>query len=144
MSRNQKNESVTAFRRSKPDQFFVDEYLTPQRQIISHVLCRAKQEFPNIVSGSFSFDGKAYIWLKPPNLDAPGCKRPPACYNQSSSSNVLRNSATEHQMCHFLTFSKSGHNEVFLKFSITADKMFLTYVYFRRNCLRTVIQSGHR
>ena len=59
--RDIKNDLVTASRRSKPDQFFVNECLTPQRQTISYVLRRAKQEFPNIVSGSSSFDGKVYV-----------------------------------------------------------------------------------
>ena len=72
--RDIKNDLVTDSRRSKPDQFFVNECLTPQRQTISYVLRRAKQESPNIVSGSSSFDGKVYIWVKHPNPDAPGAK----------------------------------------------------------------------
>ena len=72
--RDIKNDLFTASRRSKPDQFFINECLTPQRQTISYVLRRAKREFPTIVSGSATFDGKVYAWVKPPNPNAPGAK----------------------------------------------------------------------
>ena len=55
----------------KPSKFFVNEFLTPARQTISYVLRKAKKEFPHVISGSTSFDGKVFVWVKPPNPDAP-------------------------------------------------------------------------
>ena len=34
------------------------------------MLRKAKKEFLNIVSGSTTFDGKHFVWDKPPNPDA--------------------------------------------------------------------------
>ena len=72
--RDIKTDLLAASRRSKPRDLFVNESLTPQRQTISYVLRKAKQQFPLIISGSTSFDGKPHVWVKPPNPQAQGAK----------------------------------------------------------------------
>ena len=62
---------LTAARRVKPQNLFLNESLTPQRQNISYGLRKAKRENPNIISGTSTFDGRVYVWVKPPNSDAP-------------------------------------------------------------------------
>ena len=72
--RNLKTDILNACRKTKPSNFFVNEFLTPQRQTIAYVLRRCKREFPNIVSGSSTFEGKVFVWVKPPNPSARGAK----------------------------------------------------------------------
>ena len=72
--RNTKMDILNTCRKRKPEKFFINEFLTPQRQTISFVLRKARKEFPNIVSGSTSFEGKIFVWVKPPNPDAPGAR----------------------------------------------------------------------
>ena len=40
------------------------------QQTISYVLRKAKHDFPNLVSGSTTFGGKNYVWIKTPNPEA--------------------------------------------------------------------------
>ena len=72
--RNSKLDVVTASRRMKADNFFINESLTPVRQTIAFVLRKAKRQFPMIISGSTTLDGKNYVWLKPPNPSNPDAK----------------------------------------------------------------------
>ena len=52
---------LNAARQVKPENFFVNECLTPTQKAIGYVLRKAKKEFPNIVSGSTTFDGKHFV-----------------------------------------------------------------------------------
>ena len=61
-------------RKKKPEDLFINECLTPMQQTISYVLRKAKRDFPNIVSGSTTFDGKNFVWIKAPNPAARGAK----------------------------------------------------------------------
>ena len=72
--RDSKNDLVAASRRVKANQFFINESLTPLRQTIAFVLRKAKREFPEKISGSTTLDGKNYVWIQPPNPNAPGAK----------------------------------------------------------------------
>ena len=72
--RDRKIEILTAARQSKVQQFFVNEHLTATQKAIGFVLRKAKREFPDVVSGSTTFDGKHCVWVKPPNPDAPGAR----------------------------------------------------------------------
>ena len=72
--RNTKLDLVTASRKKKSPNFFINESLTPQGQTIAYILRKAKREFPNIVSGSTSLDGRNFVWVMPPNPTAQGAK----------------------------------------------------------------------
>ena len=61
-------------RRSKPQGIFINESLTKTRQNITRALRKAKQEFPDIVSGYSTTDGTIFAWVKSPNPNAPGGK----------------------------------------------------------------------
>ena len=69
--RNTKLDLLNACRKMKPENFYVNEFLTPPRQTIAYILRKAKREFPTLISGSTSFDGSVYVYVKPPNPDAP-------------------------------------------------------------------------
>ena len=71
---NTKVDIINACRKIKPVNFYANEFLTPQRQTIANVLRKCKKEFPDIISGSTTFDGKNFVWVKPPNPDARGAK----------------------------------------------------------------------
>ena len=65
--RNTKNDVVVAARKGKSPNFFINESLTPLRQSIAFVLRKARREFPTIISGASTIDGKNYVWLHPPS-----------------------------------------------------------------------------
>ena len=72
--RETKIDVLKAVRAKKPNGFFVNECLTPAQQTISYVLRMAKREFPQIISGSTTNDGRNFVWVKPPNPHAAGAK----------------------------------------------------------------------
>ena len=72
--RDSKVNLIAASRRVKANQFFINESLTPLRQTIAFILRKAKREFPEKISGSSTLDGKNYVWIPPPNPNAPGAK----------------------------------------------------------------------
>lgn len=72
--RNMKSDVMNAARRLKVQNLFMNECLTPTQRKIGFVLRKAKREFPAIVSGSTTFEGKHHVWTKPPNPNAPGAR----------------------------------------------------------------------
>ena len=72
--RDVKTDILSSARRVKAADFYVNESLTPQRQNISFALRRMKTQCPNIISGTSTFDGSVFVWVKPPNPDAPGAR----------------------------------------------------------------------
>ena len=72
--RNCKVDILKACRTVKPPNFFANEHLTPQRQTIAYVLRKCKRQFPHIISGTTTIEGKNYVWLKPPNPAARGAR----------------------------------------------------------------------
>ena len=72
--RDTKSEVLRAARRVKPSDIYLNESLTPQRQIILSGLRKAKRDLPNIVSGATSIEGSVYAWVKPPNPNAQGAR----------------------------------------------------------------------
>ena len=72
--RNTKMELLAAARTIKSPNLYVNESLTPLRQTIAFVLRKAGREFPDIISGSTTLDGRNYVWVKPANPTAPGAK----------------------------------------------------------------------
>ena len=72
--RSIRKDILEAGRRMKADEFYVNEALTPTRRKIALILRHAKRDFPEIVSGSSTFDGKNYVWVHPPNRNARGAK----------------------------------------------------------------------
>ena len=63
--RNTKVDLLTAARCVKPENIFINESLTAQRQTILFALRKAKREFPNVISGTSTTDGRVYVWIKP-------------------------------------------------------------------------------
>ena len=74
--RNVKTDVLMAARKLRSPQIFVNESLTPPRQTIFYVLRKAKKEFPGLISGCSTRDGRVYAWLKPPREDARPIRRP--------------------------------------------------------------------
>ena len=72
--RSSKLDLLASARRVRPANLFLNESLTPQRQNIAYALRKAKREFPTIISGTSSIDGKVFVWLKPPNPEARGAR----------------------------------------------------------------------
>ena len=72
--RSTKVDVLASARKKKPSNFFVNECLTPTQRAIGYVLRKAKKEFPSIISGSTTFDGKHCVWIRPPNPDARGAR----------------------------------------------------------------------
>ena len=71
--RDVKNSILAAARRVKPQDFYVNESLTPQRQDIYFGIRKAKREFPDVISGCTTIDGSVYDWLKS-GSSAPGAR----------------------------------------------------------------------
>ena len=55
---------------AKVDGIYINEALTPLRRSIAYVLRKAKRKFPNIISGSTTFEGKNVAWIKAPDPNA--------------------------------------------------------------------------
>ena len=72
--REMKKEILAACRKVKPKNLYINESLTPTRQSCAFALRKAKKDFPEIISGTSSIDGKVYAWLKPPNGSKSGAK----------------------------------------------------------------------
>ena len=62
--RDVKTNILASVRRVKPQDFFINESLTPQRQEIFFGIRKAKREFPNVINGCSTFDGSVYLWVK--------------------------------------------------------------------------------
>ena len=62
--RETKRNVLLAARRTKPNDIFINESLTPQRHEIYQCLRRAKREFPEKVNGCSTIDGSIYVWVK--------------------------------------------------------------------------------
>ena len=67
---------LTAARRVKSSNLYINESLTPTREAISYALRKAKRAMPDKISGSNSFDGRVYVWVKPPDAAARSVRTP--------------------------------------------------------------------
>ena len=65
--RDTKSDVLAASRRVKSPNLYANESLTPTRQSISYALRKAKREFPEIINGTSTSDGKVYAFLKSSN-----------------------------------------------------------------------------
>ena len=65
--RNTKKDLLAAARRVKPNNLYINESLTAQRQTICFALRKAKKDYPNKISGVSTVDGRVFVWVKPPN-----------------------------------------------------------------------------
>ena len=72
--RSSKLDILSSVKSVRPPNLFISESLTPQRQTIAYVLRKAKRDFPDIVAGSCTIEGRNFVWVKPPNPHAPGAK----------------------------------------------------------------------
>ena len=100
--RNTKLDVLNSCRKSKPNNLFVNEFLTPSRQTIAYVLRKAKKEFPHLISGSTSFDGKVFAWIKPPNPHAAGAKDLRVEINTHSKLENFCSRTLERPLTHFI------------------------------------------
>ena len=64
--RDQKSDILNACRQLKPD-IYINESLTPIRGTIMYVLRKARRQFPRIITGCYSRDGRVFVWLRSPN-----------------------------------------------------------------------------
>ena len=69
-----KADIILAARKKKVNGFYVNEFLTPVQKTIGFVLRKAKREFPGVISGTTSLNGKNYVWLKKPRPETRGAK----------------------------------------------------------------------
>lgn len=61
-------------KQTKPLDIFVSESLTPTKQQIVRTIRNVKAKHPETISGYSTSDGTIYMWIKPPNPNAPGAK----------------------------------------------------------------------
>ena len=80
--RSSKIDILSSARRKKVPNLFVNECLTPSAQTISYVLRKAKRECPDKISGSTTFDGKNFVWVKTPNPTAKDFRHSIATYER--------------------------------------------------------------
>lgn len=67
-----KKDILAARKAVKPDNIYINEHLTPIRNTIMYLLRKAKHQFRDKISGCSSLGGRVFVWVRPPNPDAPG------------------------------------------------------------------------
>ena len=67
--RDLKHELLSTTKSRRPANFYINESLTPKRDTILYALRRAKKNFPSVISGCNSVEGKVFVYVKPPNAD---------------------------------------------------------------------------
>ena len=72
--RSTKVDVLSTARKMKARNLYVNESLTPVSQTISFVLRKMRKKFPEKISGSTTFDGKNFVWVKPSNPEARGAR----------------------------------------------------------------------
>ena len=55
---------------SRPSNLFINEWLTPAKSRLLTVLRHAKKRMPDKVTGCGSHNGRVFVWIKSPNLNA--------------------------------------------------------------------------
>ena len=101
--RDVKLDLLSAARRVKPQELFLNESLTPQRQNIAYALRKAKREFPNVVSGVSTLDGRVFAWIKAPNPDAPGARDSKMPINTYGKLQIFCDRSLNKPMSYFIT-----------------------------------------
>ena len=66
--RDSKREIITTQRRVKPQGIFINENLTPMRNIIMYCLRKMRRSPNSRVTGCTSYEGKVYAWVKSVNV----------------------------------------------------------------------------
>ena len=69
-----KNDLIKACKGVKPKNLFINENLTPTRTSTLYGLRQARKKHPNIVAGCGSYNGRVYVWVKPPKPNTPDSK----------------------------------------------------------------------
>ena len=100
---NTKIDLLAAARRVKPTNLFLNESLTPQRHNISYALRKARREFPDLISGTSTIDGKVFVWVKPPNPLAAGSRDTRISVNSYSKLENFCQTTLQVPMSHFIT-----------------------------------------
>lgn len=72
--RNTKIDVLSAARKMKAPNFYVNEHLTPVSKTIAYVLRKARRKFPNRIAGTTTIDGKNCVWVKSLNLADPNAR----------------------------------------------------------------------
>ena len=70
----EKVDILAACKTVKPSGLFVNESVIPKRSNILYCLRQAKKKFPNKVAACRTMDMKVFVWVKPPNPNAPGAR----------------------------------------------------------------------
>ena len=72
--RNTKSDVLSSARKMRIENLYINECLTSTQRMIGFVLRKAKRDHPDIISGSTTFEGKYFVWTKPPNTNSPGAR----------------------------------------------------------------------
>ena len=67
--RSTKTDVLLSARKKKPNNFYVNESLTPANQTIAFVLRKMRKDHPQLITGVSTFDGKNFAWIKSSNTD---------------------------------------------------------------------------
>ena len=97
-----KSDLILSARAKKSKELFLNEFLTPQRQTISYVLRRARREFPHLISGSTTIDGRNFVWIKNPS-NAPGARDGRRCINNQSQLCDFCENVLNKPLTHFIS-----------------------------------------
>ena len=65
-----KSSILNAARTVKNPAIYINESLTPQRQTIAFALRKARKEFPHIIKGTSTSNGKVFAYVRSPNQPA--------------------------------------------------------------------------
>ena len=72
--RELKHDLITACKKYKPPNIFINESLTPTRNSIFFTLRQAKKKYPNKIAACSTHDGKVCAWIEPPNTEDPSAR----------------------------------------------------------------------
>ena len=71
LTHDRKNDMLQACRKVKPPNLYINDDLIPIRSKIQYALRQIKKSRTDRIAYCGSWEGRVYIWLKPPNSSAP-------------------------------------------------------------------------
>ena len=106
--RNLKYDIINNARKAKPSGLFINESLTPVRQRITSAIRAAKRKFPDVISGYNTVDGNIFLYIKPPNPQAPGARNTRMAVKTMQTLDDFCRRTFKHPVTHFLQSSNAG------------------------------------
>ena len=106
--RNMKYAIINNARKAKPSGLFINESLTPVRQKITSAIRAAKRKFPDVISGYNTVDGNIFLYIKPPNPQAPGARNTRMAIKTMNALDDFCRRTFNHPVTHFLQSSSAG------------------------------------